>query len=54
MPRLLRAAGAVGVAVGAWKLWKRLPAARQKQVLAQARKHGPAAAKTALRLARRR
>ena len=54
MPKLLRRAGVAGIAVAGYRLWQRLPKARQKQVLTQLRKHGPKVAKTAFKVARAR
>jgi hypothetical protein len=51
MPRLLKGAGALSLAYGAWKLWSRLPKPRQQQVIQQARKHGPTVAKSAAKYA---
>jgi len=36
-----RGVSAVGVALTAWDLWRRLPPAQRKQVIALARTHGP-------------
>jgi hypothetical protein len=54
MPKLLRGAGVAGIAVAGYRLWQRLPRSRQKQLLAQLRKHGPKVAKTAFKVARAR
>ena len=51
MVRLLRAAGAAGLAYGAWKVWQRLPKSRQTQLIEQARTHGPTVAKSAAKIA---
>ncbi|MEI8105651.1 MAG: hypothetical protein WCH31_07395 [Actinomycetes bacterium] len=52
-------AGLVGTVAFLWELWTRIPAKQRKQLLAQARKHGPALVKShgpkaAKRLASRR
>jgi hypothetical protein len=39
--RIARRPGAVGVALTAWDLWRRLPPRQRKQVLDLARRHGP-------------
>jgi hypothetical protein len=44
MPRLKptrRLAGPVGLALGAWDIWRRLPPRQRRWVMKQARKHGP-------------
>ena len=38
---LSRRGGAVGIALTAWDLWRRLPPRQRKQVVRLARKHGP-------------
>ncbi len=48
MPRFIRGAGPLGMAMAAWDVWRRLPHAQRKQILAQMRKHGPKAAEQAL------
>ncbi len=46
MPRLkMKRAGAVGMALTAWDLWRRLPPRQRRWVFKQARKHGPRIAK---------
>ena len=44
MPRFRPRYGPIGIALTAWDLWRRLPPRQRKQVLALARKHGPAVA----------
>ena len=38
---MTRALGPAGLALSAWKLWRRLPPKQRKQALKLARKHGP-------------
>jgi hypothetical protein len=38
---LTRRAGAFGLALTAWDLWRRLPPRQRKQIINIARKHGP-------------
>jgi hypothetical protein len=47
MPRIKmrRGAGAVGMALTAWDLWRRLPPRQRRWMFKQARKHGPRVAK---------
>jgi hypothetical protein len=42
-----RRVGAVGMALTAWDIWRRLPPEYRKQILAATRKHGPRLAMTA-------
>jgi hypothetical protein len=44
MPKKL---GTIGVALTAWDLWRRIPPAQRKLLLAQAKLHGPKLAKKA-------
>jgi hypothetical protein len=44
---LTRRAGAVGVALTAWDLWRRIPPRQRKMLMRQARKHGPTIVKQA-------
>ena len=56
MPRV-KAGGPVGLALGVWELWRRLPRKQRRWVFKQARKHGPRLAKqvyTAQRARKRR
>ena len=54
MPRLLRSAGAIGLAAVAYRGWQRLSAEQRRQLVAQARRHGPKLAKAGARIARAR
>ena len=49
MPKLGRSLGrrpnALGAALTAWEIWRRIPPQHRKRLLAQARKHGPRIAK---------
>lgn len=52
MPRLFpRRAGAFGLALAAYDLWRRLPEPQRRQVTAAARKHGPRLASQAAKAA---
>jgi hypothetical protein len=44
----------MGLAVSAWKLWRRLPPKQRKRVLKQVRKHGPKLAAKAVKYAAKR
>jgi hypothetical protein len=48
VPRLIRRPGAVGIAITAWDIWRRLPPQQRKMVIAAARKQGPKIAAAAL------
>jgi hypothetical protein len=50
-PRVTRRFGAVGLALTAYDLWRRLPAAQRRQLAEAARKHGPRLASRAARAA---
>jgi hypothetical protein len=39
--------GALGLAITAWDLWRRLPPKQRKMLMQQARKHGPTLVKQA-------
>jgi hypothetical protein len=39
--RRLRPPGALGLALTAWDLWRRIPPRHRRTILKQARKHGP-------------
>jgi len=41
MPKLMRRAGPLGVALTAYDLWKRLPQNQRKAIVGQVRRHGP-------------
>ena len=49
MPRLMRRAGPIGIALTAYDLWKRLPQKQRKAILEQARRRGPQLLKAAAR-----
>ena len=51
MPRVTRTLGPMGIAVSAWKLWRRLPSSQRKRVMKQVRKHGPKLAARAVKFA---
>ncbi len=53
MPRFRRL-GPIGLALTAYDVWRRLPAAQREQLLQATRKHGPRLASQALKRARRR
>ena len=52
VPRVLglftRRMGPVGVALTAFDIWRRIPKKQRRQIIAQARKHGPRLARAAL------
>jgi hypothetical protein len=48
----LRKPGALGLALTAYDVWRRLPPAQRRRLLRMARKHGPKVAKAATRAAR--
>lgn len=50
---LSRRAGPVGIVLTAYDLWRRLPPKQRKQLVAQARKHGPRIATAAYDRARK-
>jgi hypothetical protein len=52
--RLTRKTGAIGVALTAWDIWRRIPPRHRRIILKQARKHGPTIAKRAVEYQRRR
>ena len=58
MPKLGRSLGrrpnAVGAALTAWEIWRRIPPKHRKLLLAQARKHGPRIAREAVAASRKR
>lgn len=50
LTRLLgRRAGAMGLALTAYDLWRRLPEQQRRQIMAQGRKHGPRIAAEAVK-----
>jgi hypothetical protein len=50
----VRPKGTIGMALAAYKLWRRLPPTQRTLVFKQARKHGPKAAAAATALLRSR
>jgi len=54
VPRVVPRLGPAGVAISAWKLWRRLPPKQRKRILRQVRKHGPKVAAKAVRYAAKR
>jgi hypothetical protein len=46
--------GPAGLAVSAWRLWRRLPPKQRRRVLRQVRKHGPKMAARAVKYAAKR
>ena len=44
--------GSIGIALAAYRVWRRLPPAQRALVVAQLRKHGPKAASAAAALVR--
>jgi hypothetical protein len=52
-PKIARRAKPAAAAFMLWELWWRLPPQQRRFMLAQARKHGPKAAKAALKGVRR-
>ena len=58
VPRLhhliTRKMGPVGLALTAFDIWRRIPKKQRRQIIAQARKHGPRLAKAAVERQRRR
>jgi hypothetical protein len=51
--RRLRRPGAIGFALTAWDLWRRIPPRHRKTILKQARKHGPRVAARLMQTRRR-
>jgi hypothetical protein len=45
---LTRRAGPIGLALTAYDIWRRIPPAQRRQILAATRKHGPRLAATAV------
>jgi hypothetical protein len=55
MLRLLtRRTGAVGLALTAWDIWRRIPPKQRRMLMRQARKHGPVVARRAMEYRRKR
>ena len=48
MPRLRPRVGAMGMALTAWDIWRRLPPKQRRALLNQAKAHGPRLAKMAV------
>jgi hypothetical protein len=54
MLRLLtRRTGAVGLALTAWDIWRRIPPKQRRLLMRQARKHGPMVARRAMEYRRK-
>ena len=51
---LTRKAGVVGLALTAFDIWMRIPPKQRRQLMGQARKHGPRIAKAAMERRRNR
>ena len=47
VPKLTRRAGSLGLALTAWDMWRRIPPAQRRALIAGARVHGPRIVKTA-------
>jgi hypothetical protein len=54
VPPLIRPPGAIGLALAAYDIWRRIPPKHRKQLLKQAGKHGPRIAAKAVKYQRRR
>ena len=52
MPKLPLRTGALGLALSAYDVWKKLPPERRTKIVEQVRKHGPRVAKEAATIAR--
>jgi hypothetical protein len=52
--RLLRRTGALGVALTAWDIWRRIPKQHRRMIVRQARKHGPKVAAAVITYGKRR
>jgi len=46
--------GAIGLALTAWDIWRRIPPRHRKTILREARTHGPTIAKRAVEYQRKR
>ena len=54
MLRLLtRRTGAIGLALTAWDIWRRIPPKQRRLIMRQARKHGPVVARRAMEYRRK-
>jgi hypothetical protein len=47
-----RRAGAIGIALTAYDIWRRIPPAQRRQILSMTRKHGPRIAANAVKRGR--
>jgi hypothetical protein len=54
MAKLARRTGALGIAFGAYDLWKRMSPKQRKVVIQQARKYGPKVAESVAKAAKAR
>jgi hypothetical protein len=52
--RLVFRRSTIGLAFGAYRMWRRLPPKQRRQIIEQTRKHGPRIAKAAVATARSR
>jgi hypothetical protein len=52
VPKIPRRPGAVGLALTAYDLWRKLPPSQRRMITAQARRYGPAVVAGAVRSAR--
>jgi hypothetical protein len=52
--RILRRTGALGVALTAWDIWRRIPKRHRRAIVRQARRHGPKVAAAVIAQSRRR
>jgi hypothetical protein len=52
--RPYRRFGAIGIALTAWDIWRRIPPRHRKTIIKQARKHGPTLAARIVQGGRRR
>jgi len=50
---LTRRTGAVGMALMAWDIWRRIPPKQRRMLMQQARKHGPTIARRAVEYRRK-
>jgi hypothetical protein len=53
MPKLTRRAGALGMALTVYDLWRKLPPAQRRQLMGLARRHGPTVASRIVQARRR-
>jgi hypothetical protein len=52
--RAFRRAGPVGLALTAWDIWRRIPKRHRREIVRQARRHGPKVAAKLMEQGRRR